>query len=178
MFNLILIKKMEQQTEEPKLITLPPQLIQVCMKRLGAYCSTQLGEDKYYLFSVVKIILEYIEQEKGGDWLKENYPYYDAKLEKRLRILESLVNIIKGKLDLIKDKTMEKKKEERTKKDDYIRALSKMPLFEVDLIRLFVFLERKTNLHRQIMKSEDFRELDLAKHRKTELDKPKSTTTS
>lgn len=160
---------------EEKIISLPPSITQICLKRLGAYCSTQLAEDKYYMFSVVKILLEYIEQEKGEDWLKLNYPYYEENLERKLMRLESIVNVIKGTLDTIQDKTLERKNSEVQKKQEYIKALMKLPLFEDDLMKLFIFLQRKTTIGRAIMKAEDFRELDLAKHRKTELNKERSS---
>lgn len=152
----------------------PPYMIQILNKTNGAYATTQLGDDKYYQFRVVKLGIEYINQELGTDWLQKHYPYWDAGLMRRLLVLEKIVNQIKITYDRIRDRKMENPKKEVREKTEYFKALSRMPLFDTDLNRLYVFLISNTNLKRQVMKSEDFRELELSNSRGTELDKQKS----
>lgn len=155
---------MEKQT----IINLPPHIIQICTRRLGMYCSTYLGNDLYYLNSVVELIVSYV----GKDWLKKEYPRY-KEAESKLKKLSERLYEVKIWYDAIEDKKFEKKNAEIEIKRFFLRTASKIKLVEHELYSLFIFLVKRTNLQRITIPSEAFKILEHSGFKKLEFDKKK-----
>lgn len=146
--------------EEVKAIS--PLIQQQILRMLGSALSTYNGADIYYYVRATYMMIsdleeDYVKEEwekKGGNW---------EKTKKNLEKLDKKANYVKAYFDSLEDKKFEKKKKELEIKKYYIKGVSKIPLLMPEFFDLFVFLLKKTPLHRQTIPSQAFK---IIEHKK------------
>jgi hypothetical protein len=140
-----------------EIIALPDNVIQTCNKFLGAYGSTYVGNNTYYLNLATQELIGYL----GIDWVKENYKSYNQELLERLT---KKLKLVKATYDAIEDKTFDKKNVEYELKRFYMKTASKVAPLEQPLHNLFWgFLNMRTSLHKFSIPNENWKVLE---HRK------------
>ena len=147
-----------------------PLFNQIVLRVLGNHCGTYLGNDVFYLVRAIYILLSdlgenYVEAEwkkLGRDW---------TKTKKNLEKLDKRATEVKAFYDSIEDKRGDKKDKEVKIKRYYIKTASKIPILLPEAYDLFVFLAKKTPIHRQTIPSDAFKILEHAGRKTLELGK-------
>jgi len=140
--------------------SLSPLLNQVCLKKLGIYCSERISNDLHPLLEVVDFLIS----DYGEDLLKKNYPNYD-ETKNKIKKLRKLIAKSKMFYDLIEDKTFKKKFQDLDGfqaflNNQFNRSISKIPLIQLDLYKLFVFLVKRSSIQHQTIRSDMFKILE------------------
>ena len=154
--------------EEIKSIS--PLISQMTLRTLGSYCSTQIGNDVYYLIRAINLMKSDLgEEEIKKEWeaMGRNW----GKTKKALEKLEKKSIAVKNFYDAIEDKRFEKKDKEIKIKKFYIKTASKIPVLIPEAYDLLVMMIKKTQIQRQTIPSEAFKILEHAGYKKIEIGK-------
>tara|TARA_Y100000310_G_scaffold295555_1_gene327050 strand:+ start:9496 stop:9990 length:495 start_codon:yes stop_codon:yes gene_type:complete len=158
--------------KEKKKIMLPPHVIQIYMKKAGMYCSGSLGTDTYYLFSLIDILIGYIE-EKEPDYMKTYYPEYNAKFKKKMEKIRKSLHKLTLYYDSLQDKTLTEDKKEKKLKEGLFKHASKIALIQTQIHALHSFLINSTNIDRMTIPKENIKILEHKNFGKIETAKVK-----
>jgi len=162
-----------------KLKSLPPMLNQICLRKLGMYCSERLMIDDYYLLEVVNLLISYfrdeevakIYKEEGKDWEKTKVSL--LKLNRKIAKAKTWYDAIENKR--FTRKTLEPNKVQFMIKRMFTTTLSKISLMKPELYDAFVILTSRTTMQMQQIRSEAFKILEHARYRTLNLDTKTST---
>lgn len=147
-----------------------PLISQTSLRICGSFCSTHVGNDVYYLIRAVDMLRadlgeEYVKQEwekLGRNW---------ERTKKNIVKLNKLATKVKAYYDKIEDKRGDRKMKEIDTKKYYLKTASKLPALQPELYDLFVFLAKKSPIHRQTIPSDAFKILEHAGRKPLEMGK-------
>ena len=148
-----------------EIISLPDNVIQLCNRTLGLYASTYLGNDTFYLNRATRLLISFL----GEDWMEKNCPNYKSETQEKLERLNKKLKEVKTWYDAIEDKTFDKKNAEVNIKRHFLKIASKISSLESPLYNTFMFLNRRTSLHKNSIPTEAFRVLEHRGFKKLEL---------
>ena len=143
-------------TEENKLISFPPAINQIELRKLAMFCSSYLGNDLYFLNEFNMIALSTFKEMKSEKWIEENFKGYE-QIKPKLRKLGKRINEAKAYYDAIEDKRFEKKDKETEIKRAWLYKIRPIALVQQEIFDLMVFIIMNTSLQRQSMKSDSFK---------------------
>lgn len=146
-------------TEEQKSKPVPPLIAQMILRTLGAYGSTYLGNDIYYLIRAIYLLKAQLEdKDLKIEWEKKGYNY-----EKTLKLLEKTdkkATEVKNFYDAIEDKKFDNKTKEIKIKRYFIKTSSKIPPIQQEIYDFFVFLINQSQIKHMNIKNEYFKILE------------------
>lgn len=142
---------------EDKLSSSTPIIYQILLRKLGAYGSSSLGNDIYYLKEFVDIFIQDFGEEKVIEMLK-NDTSSNSKRCKELaenwkdfktdwRYFDRALNRAKGYFDKIENKDFSKISEDNVR--DFGRYARYVPLIKEDLYTLVVFFIRNSPIQKK-----------------------------
>ena len=144
--------------EEVKSIS--PLISQMILRVLGSYCSTQVGNDVYYLMKALHLLIE----DLGEEYVKKEWESVEGrnweKTKKNIEKLEKKSVEVKLYYDAIEDKKMEKSKQEVIMKNIYLKTASRIPVLLPEVYALLIMLIKKTHIQRQTISAEAFKILE------------------
>jgi hypothetical protein len=147
---------------------------QMVLTQLGMYCSTHYGNEIYYLFHAIRLMIsdigeELVKKEWNNKKLKRDW----NKTKKNLERLEKKVIEVKVWYDAIQDKKLEKQNQEISIKRYYSQTASKISMIMPEIYDLFILLTKMTSINRRSINSEYFKILEHSGYRTLESGKPK-----
>ena len=158
------------------LINIPQHLQQRILKLVGLMDSTLFGNDVYYELRIVNIFLNWL----GEDFVKKELEKEGkewSKIKKDIEDVNKKVQKVKPRYDLIEDKKFAKIEKEMSKKKEFLKYASKVPLFGNPVTFMYIWFVKKTNLQQLQVRAEyykviediGFRKMDVRKTRTTDL---------
>lgn len=138
---------------------IPPLIQQMVLRSLGAYCSTYMGNDLYYLVRAVYLLKAQLDDDElREDWEKKGYNY--EKTMKMIEKIDKKATEVKNFYDAIEDKKFENKTKELKVKRYFIKTSSKIPPIQQEFYDFFVFLINKCQIKHQTIRNEYFKILE------------------
>ena len=162
--------------EEAKIKNVSIHLSQIILRLSGMFCSTRFGDDLYYLRRIVQILISELGEDYVRTELKKEGKDWD-KIKIRLEILGRKIDKTKRLYDKIYDRTFSKKTEELQNKKEFFKSTRRIPLLDNDLIDMFVFLIRRTNLNKQTIRADAFKILEHSGYKTIDMTKGKTVPT-
>jgi len=157
-----------------KTVNLSPFVNQELLSLFAKAVSERLNVDKYYQIQAINSLLGAFDEKE----LEKEYPDY-LKVKKKLVKMDILVTKAKSFYDLIEDKSFKKKykdldKYQRWVNTQWVNANSKIPLIQLDISKLKIFLVNHCSLQGHTIRADmlkvleyrDNTRIDLSKRRK------------
>jgi hypothetical protein len=163
-----------------EIINIEYNIKNILLRKIAYYGSAHAGNDIYFMIESIRILVDYIGEEKVIEMLKTDDSQNKNRTNKlgndfnifwnKFKKLSVHINRAKGIYDKIEDKRFAEinKKQEK----DYLRAIKKISLIDDEIYTLFVFLITKTDLIKGFIRPEWWK---IPEH--TKLEKLKVTDT-
>jgi len=142
--------------------SLSPSITQLIERKLGAYATSTLGNDVYYLLEAMNILISAV----GKNQVKKHWELerkdFDGFL-KKMEILNLLTTEVKIHYDPILDKKFDKKPVNEVQsmlKSYFIKSASKIAVMQRDIYDIFIFLVEITTIKNKTIPSDAFKILE------------------
>ena len=156
-------------------IPLPSVVSQMCLRNLGMYSSSYLGNDLYFLMEAINLLVATVGDEKLEKFCEEEGEKWEDMKDK-LDHINKLIVKVKTFYDPIQNKDFDKKSinlnnTQKMFKKYFVKTAKKISLYQRDIYKIFIFLVNSTTLQQQTIPSEAFKILEHKGFRKMDLSK-------